>query len=107
MMLSDIKLLLNITDTSKDTLLNLMIKIAKDVALRTLNPFEDGIDVLILPYKYNYWVTQAVQQMYQNMGSENIKSYSENGLSITYADLLSGISSSLLSQLVPKAKALW
>lgn len=105
-MLSQVKLLLNITDTSKDNLLNLLIKIAKDIALRTLNPFEDDIDILVLPFKYDYWVVQAVQQMYQNLGSENIKSYSENGLSITYADLVSGISSSLLSQLVPKAKAI-
>jgi plasmid maintenance system antidote protein VapI len=106
-MLSQIKLLLGITDTTKDTLLNLMIKIASDLALRTINPFEDDIDSLVLPYKYDLWVVQAVQQMYNNLGSESIKAYSENGLSITYQDFVSGISSSLLGQLIPKAKALW
>jgi len=106
-MLSQLKLLLGITDTSKDTLLNLLLKMATDLALRTLNPFEDDIDALVLPYKYDYWVVRATKEMYQNLGSETIKSYSENGLSITYADTLNGVSKALLSELVPKAKALW
>lgn len=105
-MLTQLKLLLNITDNSKDTLLNLLLKIAEDLALRTLNPFEEDIDSLVLPYKYNYWVVQASKNMYESMGSDNVKSYSENGLSISYRDLQNGVSKELLNQLVPKAKAL-
>ena len=105
-MLTQLKLLLNITDTSKDSLLNLLLKIAEDLALRTLNPFEEDIDSLVLPYKYNYWVVQVAKNMYDSLGSEIVKSYSENGLSISYKDLQNGVSKELLNQLVPKAKAL-
>lgn len=108
-MLSQIKLLLGITDNLKDNLLNLLIKIAKDKALRTLYPFEEGVDFenLVFPIQYNYWLVSAVQQMYQALGSEIVKSYSENGLSITYKDLQGSISKDLISELVPKAKALY
>lgn len=105
-MLTQLKLLLNITDTSQDSLLNLLLKIAEDLALRTLNPFEEDIDSLVLPYKYNYWVVESAKNMYDSLGSEIVKSYSENGLSISYKDLQNGVSKELLNQLVPKAKAL-
>lgn len=104
-MLTKLKLLLNITDSSQDNLLNLLLELAIDKALRTLYPFE-ATDDKILPVKYNYWVIEASKQMYQALGSEQIKSYSENGLSITYADMESGISVSLLNELVPFGKAL-
>jgi len=107
MILSQIKLLLGITDTSKDSLLNLLIKIATDKALRAINPFEDDFDSLVLPAKYNYWLVQAVQQMYQSLGSEIVSSYSENGLSISYRDIENGISLGLMNELTPKAKALY
>lgn len=106
-MLSQIKLLLGITDSSKDTLLNLLIKIAKDKALRTLNPFEEDFDALVFPMKYDYWIVSAVQEMYQALGSEIVSSYSENGLSISYKELQGSISKDLLGELIPKAKALY
>jgi hypothetical protein len=105
-MLTQLKLLLGITDTSKDTLLTLLLNIAADKALRVLFPFEENVDELVLPNKYNYWVVQAAQQMYQSLGSEQIQSYSENGLSISYRDIQSGISGGLLNELIPNAKAL-
>jgi len=107
MILSQIKILLGITDTSKDSLLNLLISIAIDKALRTIYPFEEDFDSLVLATKYNYWIVQAVQQMYQALGSEIVASYSENGLSISYKDIENGISLGLLNELTPKAKALY
>lgn len=104
--LSQLKLLLGITVTTYDTLLNLLIGIATDKALRTINPFEDNFDILLLPEKYNYWVVQASQQMYLSLGQEIVNSYSENGLSISFKELQSGISKELLNELIPKAKAI-
>lgn len=106
-MLSQLKLLLGITDTTKDALLNYLIKVAKDLALRTKNPYatSDEFARLVLPIELNYWVVSAAQQMYQMLGSEVVSSYSENGLSITYKDLQSGVSKELLNQIIPKAKA--
>ena len=105
-MLTQLKLLLGITDNNTDSLLNLLLKIAEDLALRTLNPFEEDIDSLVLPYKYNYLVVQMAKNMHDSLGSEIVKSYSENGLSISYRDLQNGVSKELLNQLIPKAKAL-
>jgi hypothetical protein len=102
-MLSDLKLLLGITVTTQDSLLNLLLEMADDLAKRTLYPFTVDISVIVLPSKYNMWIVQASKEMYQNMGNESVRSYSENGLSITYKDLTSGISKDLLSQLIPKA----
>lgn len=101
-MLSNLKLLLGITNDTQDGLLNLLISISKDLALRTLYPFEEEFDELMLSHKYDYWVVLASKEMYQNMGSESVRSYSENGLSISYKDLTSGISKDLLGQLIPK-----
>lgn len=106
-MLSQIKLLLGITDSSKDALLNLLIEIAKDRALRILHPFEENFDTLLFPNKYDFWVVSAVQQMYQALGSEIVNSYSENGLSISYKELQGSISKDMLGELIPNAKALY
>ena len=101
-MLNDLKLLLSITGNTYDSLLNLLLKMANDLAKRTIYPFEEEFDEIVLSHKYDYWCVLAAKEMYQNMGNESIRSYSENGLSITYKDLTSGISKDLLGQLIPK-----
>ena len=101
-MLNNLKKLLSITDTSKDDLLNLLLEISIDLAKRTLYPFVVEYEEIFLSHKYDYWCVLAAKEMYQNMGNESIRSYSENGLSISYKDLTSGISNDLLKQLVPK-----
>lgn len=101
-MLSNLKLLLGITDNSKDELLSLLIDIAKDTALRKMYPFAEDISDKLVPLKYEFWVVQAAKEMYQNMGNENVVRYSENGLSIEYKDLINGISNDLLNQLPSK-----
>jgi len=106
-MLAQLKLLLGISDTSKDTLLTLLISIATDLAKNTINPYVADLETYVLPVKYDYWVVRASQQMYQMLGQEVVSSYSENGLSITYKDMQSGVSKELLNELVPKAKAIW
>lgn len=101
-MLSKLKLLLGISDDSKDDLLELLIEIANDVAKRNIYPFVDDIDEIVLGTKYDYWIIQASKEMYQNLGQENVRKYSENGISIEYTDLVNGLSYDLLTQLVPK-----
>lgn len=101
-MLSNLKLLLGITDSSKDDLLSLLIQVAQDTALRKMYPFAKDISDKIVPLKYELWVVQAAKEMYQNLGNENVKRYSENGLSIEYKDLINGISNDLLNQLPSK-----
>lgn len=101
-MLDKLKLLLGITDTSKDALLELLMEIANDVAKRNIYPFEDDLDEIVLGTKYDYWIIQASKEMYQNLGQENVRKYSENGISIEYTDLVNGLSYDLLTQLVPK-----
>ena len=101
-MLSNLKTLLSITSSDYDYLLNLLIEMAKDLAKRTIYPFEDDYDEIVLSRKYDYWVVLAAKEMYQNLGNENVRSYSENGLSISYNELQGGISKSLLGQLTSK-----
>lgn len=103
-MLSKLKLLLGIatSDTTKDSLLELLIENATELAKNTLYPFVEDIASIELGSRYNTWILNASKEMYQNLGQENVKSYSENGLSISYAEMSSGVSYDLMSQLVPK-----
>lgn len=101
-MLIKLKLLLGISDTSKDDLLVLLMEIANDIAKRNIYPFVDDLNTIVLGTKYDYWIIQASKEMYQNLGQENVRRYSENGLSIEYTDLVNGLSYDLLCQLVPK-----
>lgn len=101
-MLNKLKLLLNITDNSKDSLLNLLLEIANDVVKQTVYPFVEDLEYVELGSRYDYFILQASKEMYQNLGSENVVKYSENGIAIEYSEMVNGISQSLLSQLTPK-----
>lgn len=105
-MLNDIKLLLGITDTSKDDLLTLLIRIAQNVWKRNTYPFSKDLESIAFPSSRNDWTTQAVQQMYNSLGSETVSKYSENGLSIEYRELVNGIANSLLNEIIPNAVAI-
>ena len=69
---------------------------------RNVYPFVEDLEYIELGTKYDYWIIQASKEMYQNLGNENVKRYSENGLAIEYTDLVNGLSYDLLSQLVPR-----
>jgi hypothetical protein len=100
--LANLKLVLNITDTSSDNLLNYLLSSAEQLAINKLYPFVDDTDEIVLSTKYDYWVVSCAKEMYQSLGSENVKSYSENGLSITYAEMSGGVSKELMNQLIPR-----
>ena len=55
---------------------------SKYIALSLRFPYEDYSEIE-LPKKYNNWQLRCAVEIYQGIGTEGIKSYSENGLSWT------------------------
>lgn len=55
---------------------------SKHIALSIRFPFEDYSNTE-LPTKYLNWQLRCAVELYQMLGKENIKSYSENGMSFT------------------------
>ena len=88
-MLNKIKILLGITDDSKDELLSILIGIAKDEAIDFCN-LEDYIS------KLDSAVIQMVIEKYNKLGTEGVSSVSTNGINESYID---GYSESVLSKL--------
>ena len=84
-----------------DEMIGLYLDIATDYALQTLYPFVSPRPTL--PTDYDMWVVLAAKDLFESIGSGLLKSYAENGISITYRDMSSGISVSLLSMLIPYA----
>ena len=80
-----------------------LLEDAESIALRELYPFLDDYEGIELPKGYYNWQLRACEELYGNVMS-GVKAYSENGLSISKSND-GPLSSSLLSELVPKAKA--
>ena len=76
-MLDKIKILLGITDDSKDELLSILISIAKDEAIDFCN-LEDYTS------KLDSAVIQMVIEKYNRLGSEGTLSQSASGASASY-----------------------
>lgn len=93
----------DVTDDTKDEVFKLKLDDAEIVALNTLYPYDltkTTIDAENNKRLAN-WQTRCAIELYRKMGSTNVQSYSENGLSVTYLTGL--LSSELLNELVPKA----
>ena len=75
-MLDNLKLLLNITGTDKDDILNLLIDLAT-------SDFEDLTHAVILDDNI---ILRMAQVRYQKLGRDDIKSESFSGASTTYSD---------------------
>lgn len=78
--LEEVKLLLGITDNSKDDLLNLLIKNATTQVLSYLTPIE------VVPDELSYIVSELVVIRYNRIGSEGLTNESVEGYSATYSD---------------------
>ena len=78
------------------------LDLAEDVALRTLYPYNDD-ESLTVPDRYSLWVVQASIELQKNKDVGNIDSYSENGISVSYTEMLGGLSANLRSELKPRA----
>lgn len=70
---------------NKDTYESVMERLLEDskyIALSLRFPYKD-YSTIELPNKYKNWQLRCCVEIYQQIGSEGIKSYSENGLSWT------------------------
>lgn len=75
----------NIIAKVKETYIKVLKRLLEDskyIALSLRFPYLDYFD-MELPKKYNNWQLRCCVEIYQGIGSEGIKSYSENGLSWT------------------------
>ncbi len=98
-----LEILGDVANQSQDDVFKLKLDDAEIVALNTLYPYDltkTTIDAENNKRLAN-WQTRCAIELYRKMGSTNVQSYSENGLSVTYLTGL--ISSELLNELVPKA----
>ena len=65
-----------------EKVLNRLLDDSKYIALSLRYPYQD-YSSLELPKKYNNWQLRCCEELYNGIGTEGIKSYSENGLSWT------------------------
>ena len=65
-----------------DKVLNRLLEDSKYIALSIRYPYQDFSNMEI-PSKYKNWQLRCCQEIYNGIGTEGIKSYSENGLSWT------------------------
>ena len=65
-----------------EKVLNRLLEDSKFIALSLRFPYQD-YSSMKLPAKYNNWQLRCCEELYKNMGTQGIKSYSENGLSWT------------------------
>ena len=62
--------------------LNNLLDDSRHIALSLRFPYKDYSNIN-LPTKYNNWQLRCCVEIYQGIGTEGIKSYSENGLNWT------------------------
>ena len=87
-------------DDSKDDIFEMMLDNAKSIALDTLYPFDQSAE-LPNTWRMDMWLVRCAIELYNRRDSDNVQSYSENGISVSY---WSGkVSKSLLDELIPKA----
>lgn len=97
-----LEILGDVTDDTKDEVFKLKLDDAEIVALNTLYPYDYEQQTLDKTNKrLANWQIRCAIELYKKIGTTNIQSYSENGLSVTYMTGL--ISTSLMNELVPKA----
>ena len=65
-----------------EKVLNRLLEDSKYVALSIRYPYQDFSN-MELPDKYKNWQLRCCQEIYYGIGTQGIKSYSENGLSWT------------------------
>ena len=96
-----LEILGDVADDTKVEVFKLKLDDAEIVALNTLYPYD--LTKTTIDAKNNKrlanWQARCAIELYNKMGSTNVRSYSENSLSVTYLTGL--ISSELLIELTP------
>lgn len=96
-----LEILGDISDNSNDELFKIMLDNAETVALNTLYPYNNEIQNLPQDRRLKNWQTRCAIELYNRLGTTNVQSYTENGLTVSF---LSGlISNNLMRELIPKA----
>lgn len=83
-MLEDIKILLDIKDNSKDTILNIYIRKAMILIKNYLN--NSTFDDEYIQNNFQDAIIDIVVNAYNTKGKENIKSITQGARSVTYSD---------------------
>lgn len=97
-----LEILGDVANSTKDEVFKIKLDDAEVVALNTLYPYDYEQKELDKTNKrLMNWQTRCAIELYKKMGTTNVQSYSENGLSVTYMTGL--ISQSLMNELIPKA----
>ena len=65
-----------------EDILNRLLEDSKNLALSLRFPYQD-YSSMELPKKYYNWQLRCCEELYRNLGTQGIKSYSENGLTWT------------------------
>ena len=65
-----------------EDILNRLLEESKNLALSLRFPYQD-YSSMELPKKYYNWQLRCCEELYRNLGTQGIKSYSENGLAWT------------------------
>ena len=65
-----------------EDILNRLLEDSKNLALSLRFPYQD-YSSMELPKKYYNWQLRCCEELYRNLGTQGIKSYSENGLAWT------------------------
>lgn len=86
------------TNNCYEKVLNQLLDDSKHIALSIRFPFQDYSN-LSLPKKYENWQIRCCVELYNTIGKENIKSYSENGIQWTKDG--TNISKDLKEEIVP------
>lgn len=71
-----------VDNTTYENVLNRLLEDSKYIALSLRFPYKDFSNIE-LPTKYNNWQLRCCEELYNAIGNQGIKSYSENGLSWT------------------------
>lgn len=95
-----LEILGNVNTSTQDELFRIMLNKAKHTYLSKVYPFNDNIDTLPNDRAVE-WQTKCAIEYYKMAKSKfkNVKSYSENGLSISFGT--AGLSQDLLDELPP------
>lgn len=95
-----LEILGDIADKTCDEVFELKLEDAEIVALNALYPFDDTKINLPDDIRLKNWQVRCAIELYKKMGTTNVHSYSENGISVTFLTGL--VSNQLMNEIVPK-----
>lgn len=98
------RLSLNETDNELTPFLEDLITDTTNLFLMKRYPFDQSKTEIDLTVREWNWVLRACVEIYQGLGYAGIKSYIENGLSVTFDDMNGSISQALDDEITPFAR---